>query len=156
MDSNKNHEIFTEMSNVGKKLAELHLKKSALIDVSIFKMGKSGDFKIIEPFYSEEEDKVFFDKKDSKRAKNTMWISGVTSKMWKFEIGSIPQLEQWLKARKYVDDEHKKSGKKQKRHKGLRRPLNTQELKEFLILCSVVKNTLKIIPELDQIYKKID
>ena len=76
--------------------------------------------------------------------------------MWKFEIGSISQLEQWLNARKYINPEIKKSGKKQKRHKGLRRPLNIQELNEFLILCSVVKNTLEIIPELDKIYEKID
>jgi hypothetical protein len=61
-----------------------------------------------------------------------------------------------LKARRYINPETKKSGKKQKRHKGLRRPLNIEELNEFLILCSVVKNSLEIIPELDIIYEKID
>ena len=110
-DSSRNYGIYTEMSKVGNKLAELHLKKSALINTSKFDMGESGDFKIIEPFYSEKENKIFFDKKNSKRAKNTMWIGGVTRKMWKFEIGSIPQLEQWLKARRYINPEIERTGR---------------------------------------------
>ncbi|MHA1730007.1 MAG: type ISP restriction/modification enzyme, partial [Promethearchaeota archaeon] len=175
-DHELNKKNFMRMSQIGKKLADLHLKRSDLIYISEFPVEIFGDLKIIYPCYSEEEQTIFFNKPNNRLKKITR-IGGISNEMWQYEIGSICQLERWLKARVFIspdidknknntknntkdntknNNSSKRSPKKSKRHIGLRRPLTSEELKDFLELCAIIKNTIEIVPELDIIYEKID
>ena len=75
--------------------------------------------------------------------------------MWDFEIGSVRQLENWLISRIYRNPQSMNTSRVMKRHKGLNRALLKEELGEFLKICSSIKNTLNLIPKLDQVYAKI-
>ncbi|MHA1339546.1 MAG: type ISP restriction/modification enzyme [Promethearchaeota archaeon] len=150
---NKNlaKELFEKMSELGKKLAQIHLGISPLIDPSNFSIGKSEDFRIIDPKYDEKSKKIYLNKYDK-----DVWIANISKEMWDFEIGSIKQIENWLDFRSFKEKIHSSNKTRYKRHKGLERPLNSEEVIELLRLCSIIKLTLDILPEIDEIYRKID
>ena len=67
--------------------------------------------------------------------------------MWDFEIGGRQQLKEWLYVRRYSEEIKKNT---------IQRPLNSDELNYFLKMCDVIKKTIELLPELNEIYKKID
>jgi predicted helicase len=146
-------EIFKKMSKYGEFLGKLHVKESEHLAVSSFNYNIGENLKIIEVYYESSEERIYFNNPKSNIKDKITWIGNITNKMWDFEIGSIKQIEQWLKSRKYVDP--KKSHTK-KPHHGLRRGLKDDEFNEFLELCYIIKKTLEIIPKIDEIYIKID
>ncbi|MBN2156492.1 MAG: N-6 DNA methylase [Candidatus Lokiarchaeota archaeon] len=138
--------IFEKMVNLGMHLANIHLDKLDL-DLNDFVIYNTSNRKIQDFHYERKSNRLFFGSH-----KDNVVIEGITPEIWDFEIGSIRQLEYWLKSRKYksLNIQHNK------RHLGLHRPLDESELKELLKLCSKIKLTLGILPKIDAIYKKID
>ncbi len=75
------------------------------------------------------------------------WIGNITQEIWDFEIGGRQQLKEWLYARRYSTEMKKNT---------IQRPINNDELKYFLKMCDAIKKTIELLPELDEVYKKID
>ena len=67
--------------------------------------------------------------------------------MWDYEIGGRQQLKEWLYARRYSEEITKNT---------LQRPLYNEELDYFLKMCDAFKKTIELLPELDEVYNKID
>lgn len=129
------------MSEIGKILARAHI-----LDININKKFELADISpdqwIVKDFYySLEEECLYFD--ETKKS----WIKGITLQMWEFSIGNIPQLPQFLKSRKFSSV---------RKWNSLQRSLTHEELIVFLKICSAIEITLKLLPNIDEIYKKID
>jgi predicted helicase len=162
--------IFSEMSLLGKRLAELHLLKAGDLDDVNFEMGLFTDYKIyyirkndkdkngnqIPDTYDPETNKIYFNKRkksqiqtelDGNQLDDITWIGGITQEMWDFEIGGRQQLKEWLYTRMYSEEIKKNT---------IQRALNTNELKYFLKMCDAIKKTIELLSELDEVYKKID
>ena len=163
-------ETFLEMAKLGKRLAKLHLFRAEDIDHTQFQMSESIDYRIhyvrrndkddqgmqIPDTYDPITKKIYFKKrtKNQKRKEKEgdslneiTWITGITQEMWDFEIGGRQQLKEWLYARRYLKDIKKNT---------IQRPINIKELEYFLKMCDSIKKTIALLPELDEIYKKID
>ncbi len=163
-------EIFERMSNLGKRLTELHLMKAPDLDDAHFDMSLSTDYKIynvrrndkdekgkqISDTYDPDMKKIYIKKRKKSQIKaeqegdqldDITWIGGITQEMWDFEIGGRQQLKEWLYTRRYSKDIKKFT---------IQRALNIDELKYFLKMCDTIKKTIELLPELDEIYKKID
>ena len=166
----KNREYFVLMANKGKRLAELHLLEAKDLDTTQFYMSKSTDYKIyyirrydkdddgvqINDTYDPITKKIYFKKrtktqikaeKEGDNLEYITWIGDITQEMWDFEIGGRQQLKDWLYVRTYSEEIKKNT---------IQRQLNTNELKYFLKMCDAIKKTNELLPELDEVYKKID
>ncbi|QEE15458.1 type ISP restriction/modification enzyme [Promethearchaeum syntrophicum] len=137
----KDQNLFNEMSEIGKILARAHMldidnrKKFELSDIS------PDQWVVKDFYYSPEEECIHFNKS------KTIWIKGITLPMWEFSIGNIPQLPQFLKSRKFSSV---------RKWNTLQRSLTHEELVIFLKICTAIDKTLKTLPNIDEIYKKID
>ncbi len=137
----KNRILFIEMSELGYELAQAHLL-NIKIDPKLDVAEISPDQWIVKDFYySHEEECLYFDKT------KISWIKGITLQMWEFSIGNIPQLPQFLKSRKYSPTQ---------KWNTLQRSLSHQELIHFLKIISTIMKTIEILPEIDNIYQKLD
>ncbi|MHA1474065.1 MAG: type ISP restriction/modification enzyme [Promethearchaeota archaeon] len=137
----KNRDLFIKMSELGYRLAQTHLLNMN-VDPKLDVAEIPPDQWIVKDFYySPEEECLYFDKT------KLSWIKGITLQMWEFSIGNIPQLPQFLKSRKYSSV---------RKWNTLQRSLTHEELIVFLKICSAIEITLKLLPYIDEIYKKID
>ena len=166
----KDLSIFTDMATLGKKLAEIHLLKSHDLNPNQFLMSQSRDFKVhyirskdkdengnqIPDTYDPQTKKIYLKKRTKSQIINEKngedldeitWIGGITQEMWDFEIGGRQQLKEWLYARRYSE---------KTKNNTIPRPLKDDELEYFLKICDAIKITIEILPDLDEIYKKID
>ncbi|GAH66352.1 unnamed protein product, partial [marine sediment metagenome] len=166
----KTEESLIEMSNLGKRLADLHLFRNSDLDTSQVEMSKSTDYKVyyirkndkdkagnqISDTYDPKTQRIYFKKRaktqiekelQGNRLDDITWIGEITQQMWDFEIGGRQQLKEWLYNRMYSLES--KKGK-------ISRPLNNKELDYFLKICDAIKKTIKLLPELDEVYVKID
>lgn len=81
------------MGELGKKLVELHLLKSSLLDPPIAKYQGSGDNDRIEKvIYREDEGRIYINK--------DKYFEGVTPEVWNYHIGGYQVLYKYLKDRK--------------------------------------------------------
>jgi hypothetical protein len=139
----KDPHLFKEMSVKGKELAEIHLlhlhpdSKFTIADHS------PNEWTIKNFEYNATDQKIYFDAKKTA----PFWIGGIDPEIWKFSIGEIPQLKQFLDSRKYSES---------RKWNSLQRPLNHKELIYFLKICTAIKHTLNILPQLNEIYLLID
>jgi len=162
--------IFMEMANKGKRLSDLHLLIANDLDITKFPMGISSDFRIfyvrkndkdsngnqIPDTYDPKTQKIYFKKRTKAQIKieqdrdsldNITWIGNISQEMWDFEIGGRQQLKEWLYARRYSEIPMKNL---------IPRQLNQEELDYLFKMCDAIKKTIELLPDLDEIYKKID
>ena len=168
-------ETFEKMSSLGKKLANYHLfvnediQDVRLREINENKIEKSldGDFdiRIRRYFFFPTEERIYFDSKrvkdktDSegkrkidepktdKDGKLPFFIGNITEEMWRFEIGGILQLNQWLMSRRY------RAGPKKN---FITRGINETELKYFIQVCNAIAMTIELRSELDNVYNEIE
>ena len=144
-------ELFMEMSGLGKQLADCHLlnceinPKLELAEVDLDKW-------IIEDYYYDEiNESLFLSKVTIKNfeeyPQNIPYIKGISKEMWAFSVGSIPQIDQFLRLRVYS---------RTQKWNTLQRPINHEELIFLLKICSSIDITLKLLPQIDSIFKLID
>ena len=138
--------LFDTMSNLGMQIAMVHLGKLKM-DLSEFDTINTANLLIQDFYYDPHKQKICFGRKEN----NTV-VKGITPQMWDYEIGSIRQLEFWLKSRVFKE----KSDPNKKRHLGLSREITESELLEFLSLCAKIKYTLEMLPKIDGVYNQID
>ena len=136
-----NRNLFNEMSELGYLLAQAH-QLNIEINPRFELADLSPDQWVVKDYYySPEEECLYFDKS------KISWIKGITLQMWEFSIGNILQLPQFLKSRKFSSV---------RKWNTLQRSLTHEELIVFLKICSAIDLTLKLLPNIDEIYKKID
>ena len=144
----KNLKTFTKMSDSGKELIDQHLLKNNIMPrftISDLELEKWFIKKIS---YKKEEERVYLDTiPDLNYLHSVPWIGGITKEMWDYSIGNIPQLENFLKSRKFTNQ----TGKK-----GLNRGLNREELTYFLKMCSSILKCLDIEDQINILYFEID
>ena len=145
----KDQKLFLKLANLGEKLAEVHLLKSDIsfnLEISEVDPNKW----IIKNFiYEPEEKTLYFDtpKKNEFNKNGVPWIKGITIEVWNYSIGTINQIEQFLKSRKFNSSS---------KYNTLQRGLNHDELIYFLKIISAIEKTLELLPEIDDFYKKVD
>ncbi len=146
----KDSKIFENMSDIGKKLADIHLLKHD-ISFRLELAEKNPDEWIINNFiYKPEEETLYFDKiskDDEKPSVEIAWIRGITPEIWNFSIGSINQIEQFLHSRKYNSFQ---------KYNTLQRGLNHKELIYLLKMITAIEKTIELLPQIDKIYNQID
>jgi hypothetical protein len=138
--------VFNKMATIGQKLAEIHLGR---VDLRV------GEFEIqnkynptVEDFYFDEEAKcIFFSSQEG-----ALEIKSISKDIWNYNIGGIKQLEYWLKSRRCFPP----TVIRKKRHIGLSRPLSDEDLSDFLEICAKIRDTIELLPKIDDIYKEID
>ena len=93
---------------------------------------------------------MYFDqigKDDEKFSDKIAWIRGITPEIWNFSIGSIKQIDQFLKSRKYNSFQ---------KYNTLQRGLNHKELVYLLKMITAIEKTIELLPQIDHIYNQID
>jgi predicted helicase len=136
--------LFEKMTSYGKLLTETHLDKE-LKDPERYTINNGSNLTIDNYYYNQNTQSIHFGTLET-----SLVISNISLDTWNFEIGSIKQLEYWLKSRKTY-----KSPTRKKRHIGLLRPINKDELHEFLNLCTKIQTTINLLPKIDEVYKEI-
>ncbi|TFG22017.1 MAG: hypothetical protein EU529_11840 [Promethearchaeota archaeon] len=141
----KDMKLFYELYEKGKILADIHLLKNKISLKLELAECNPDEWKINDFTYKPSEETLYFDNPLSKRKSNKKkipTIKGISPEAWNFSIGTIKQIEQFLKSRKFGNF--------------FQRGLNHDELIYFLKMVTAIEKTIEILPEIDKIYKKID
>ncbi len=157
-------EPFDAMSALGRKLASIHLMKDPdTMNVKRWKTNlddvTTGEISIKIGNYAwlSEDGKtgdVWFDTKIEAVGKakavapadGAFAIKGVPAAAWQYEIGGIPQLDQWLGSRKFCPETRKDC---------LKRGINADELRYFIRVLNAIVDTIAMRPDLDAAYGAI-
>jgi len=119
-----NIERIKSISNLGEILISLHLLNSSQIDINRYEVNEGSD--IIKSIkYHLEENRVYIN--------NAQYFGNITPEMWEFKIGTIQQIEDWLKRRQ---------GRK----------LNTDDFNYFLKILDSIRITIEFIKDIDEEY----
>jgi len=87
-----NQEAFKQLSDLGKKLVDLHLLKHPELEKTEVGFPKDGSNKVEKVSYAEEGQRVFINKEQ--------YFEGVPKEVWKYRIGAYQVMEKYLKDRK--------------------------------------------------------
>ncbi|MHA1673261.1 MAG: type ISP restriction/modification enzyme [Promethearchaeota archaeon] len=162
----KRAEHFKAYANLGKILIGLHgffskgcgsAQKKLLLDsfprnnfAGInFSHSHNRDPIVRSPMYNAEERKIYF----GEHQDTSFWIGKISPEIWDFELGGYPQIKQYLSHRKYIPQSL--SPKTPKKKYQFSRALNSEEVAYLLHMCAVIKQTLQLLPRLDQIFENI-
>ena len=87
------HVLFTQMGQLGKRLADLHFLKSAEINPPLAKyQGSSENDRIEKITYKEDEQRIYINK--------DKYFEGIALEVWNYHIGGYQVLHKYLKDRK--------------------------------------------------------
>lgn len=128
----KNYELFKQLSELGKELAELHLLKSPLLNNPTCRfetVNKECDSYVRKPFYIEKEKRVYINK--------NQYFTNVSLEVWNYYIGGYQVLCKWLNDRK---------GK----------TLSSDEINHYIKIIEALKQTIKIQNEIDKLYPQVE
>jgi len=125
----KDYELFLNMGKLGKKLVDLHLMKSMELDDTIAKFQGQGDNIIIKPVYDEANKFVYINK--------IQYFGDIGRDVWEYHIGGYQVLNKWLKDRR-------------------KRKLSLDEIKHYCKIVTVIKKTMEIQEDIDDLYQDIE
>jgi hypothetical protein len=119
------YDLFKEVSEIGKQLADLHLLKSPLLNKPLSKFeGRNGEF-VKKWHFDEQSRRVYINEKQ--------YFSNVDSAIWNYFIGGYQVLDKWLKERKD-------------------KSLSSEEINHFIKIIEALRHTLEIQDKIDKIY----
>lgn len=124
----KDYALFNTLAGLGKRLADLHLMKSAELDSPLAKFQGKGEDKVVKPNYDEAEHRVYINE--------TVYFDGVTPEVWGYKIGGYQVCEKWLKDRKG----QKLDG----------------EFKHFCRIVTAIQKTIEVQGEIDRVYEEVE
>ncbi|MDR2595017.1 MAG: N-6 DNA methylase [Fibromonadaceae bacterium] len=130
----KDKETFEKLAKLGQKLIDLHLLKNLPSDKEIKAKNIPQTNFTIESIHH-HNDELFL----HTTQKQNISFSGVTSKIYDFEIGSYKPIEKWLKYR--IKDEVS---------------LCAEDLKHLKEMIVAIKGTLEVMGEIDFTFKRFD
>lgn len=125
----KDYKLFKQLSEIGKRLIDIHLLKSHLLNdtSSRFEGNNSGLVKKVS--YNSKEKRVYINEKQ--------YFTNVELETWNYFIGGYQVLNKWIKDRKgkYLTDE---------------------EIKTYIKIVETLRQTIEIQKEIDEIYLKVE
>jgi len=124
-----NHELFTRLGGLGKKLIDLHLMKSKELKKPDAKFQGKGDNTVEKPIYDEKTNRLYINK--------TQFFEGIEKNVWEYYIGGYQVLPKWLKYRK-----------------GMK--LSLDDIKHYCKVVTALKRTIEIQKEIDEIYPAVE
>jgi len=120
-------DVFGKLSALGKRLADLHLLRSAELDTPTARFqGEAGPIEKI--CYLEDENRIYLGK--------NQYIEGVPPEAWACRIGGYQVCEKWLKDRKG-------------------RELTPDEIKQYCRVVTALQQTIAIQRDIDRLYEKV-
>jgi predicted helicase len=121
--------LFREMVRFGKRLVDLHLLRSAELDLPLCKFQGQGDNRIGIIKYEETEKRIYFNEKQ--------YFEQIPQEIWQYQIGGYQVCEKWLKDRKG-------------------RCLSLEDIKHYCRMVTALQKTIKIQKEIDNIYEEVE
>jgi predicted helicase len=122
------YELLKKMSRLGKKLANLHMLKSSVLDSPITKYQGSGDNDRIEKIvYKENEERVYIN--------TDKYFEGINPEVWNYHIGGYQVLKKYLKDRKNR---------------------NMEDAPRYCRIVTALSKTIEIQKEIDKIYPEVE
>jgi hypothetical protein len=125
----KDYELFKEIVAVGEELGRLHLLESPLLQKNEATYPEEGEHMAEKPRYDEKKQRLYINERE--------YFGDVTPEVWEFIIGGYQVLHQYLKYRK---------GRK----------FTYDEINHLLKVITAIKHTIRIMPQCDKLFKKID
>jgi hypothetical protein len=125
----KDRELFMEMSELGKVLAQIHLMKSPEISETESKFEKEGDNIVKEYSYSGESKRVYIDK--------DQYFSKIDKEVWDYEMCGYKVLQKYLKTRKGI-------------------ALSASEIFHFIQLVRIIQLTIRYQKMIDEKYPLVE
>jgi predicted helicase len=125
----KDRELFMEMSELGKALAQIHLMESPEISETESKFEKEGDNIVKEYSYSGESKRVYIDK--------DQYFSKIDKEVWDYEMCGYKVLQKYLKTRKGI-------------------ALSASEIFHFIQLVRIIQLTIRYQKMIDEKYPLIE
>ncbi|MBN1471927.1 MAG: N-6 DNA methylase [Syntrophaceae bacterium] len=120
--------LFRTLSDIGKKLVELHLLTAKELSTPLIKFNGKGKSKVSEIDFKEIDEQLYINE--------TQFFSGISKAMWEWEVGKNKPIQRWIKNSK--DKE-----------------LGLNESIEFGKICSAIKLTFDKQAEVDEHYEDI-
>ncbi len=124
----KDEVLFNQLSQLGERLAQLHLLKSPELNQPTVKyQGQGEDHIITKPAYDHNQQRVFINK--------SHYFEGITPEVWAYQIGGYQVLDKYLKERKgskMVDPRH------------------------YIRVATALEKTIEIQAEIDELYPEVE
>ncbi len=120
--------VFREMGELGRKLGELHLLKSPLLDSPVSRYQGSGDNDLIEKYEFDESKGHVIINRDK-------YFDGITPELWNYHIGGYQVLRKYLKDRK---------GR------------NIHNPRRYCRIVTAIHHTIEIQNEIDELYEQVE
>jgi len=125
----KDCDLFLKIGKHGKRLADLHLMRSAELDSPIAKLQGGGDCKAEKRNYNREEKRIYINM--------SQYFEGVEEEVWEYQIGGYPVAEEWLKDRKG-------------------RTLSPDDIRHYCKVITALKRTIEIQQDIDALYPEVE
>ena len=123
----KDYKLFRKMGELGERLVNLHLLKSAELGPPIVKFPDKGDGKVKKIRY--DGDRVYINEDQC--------FEGITKEVWQYQIGGYQVCDKWLKDRKG-------------------RGLSLDDIKHYCKIVTAITKTIEIQDTIDKVYSEIE
>lgn len=125
----KHYGLFEQVSQVGQRLADLHLLQSNELNTPICKFLGKGDNLIKKVEYKEAEERIYINK--------DQYFEKISLKIWQYQIGSYQVCEKWLKDRRKL-------------------ALSYDDIIHYCKVVSAIQKTMEIQKQIDAFYPDIE
>jgi len=125
----KQYELFEQLSQIGKRLTELHLLKSQELNIPICKLLEKGDNVIKKVEYNEKEERVCINENQC--------FEKIPREIWQYQIGSYQVCEKWLKDRRKL-------------------ALSYENIIHYCKVVTAIQKTIEIQKQIDTLYLEIE
>lgn len=128
----KDSSLFADISTFGREIIALHTMTSKALDKPSVKFRGAGDNSIEKIDYQDSESRVYINQQQ--------YFDGVTSDVWKYQIGGYTVLQNWLSERKrrgHLDSD-------------------LDEPKTFCRIATALAKTVEIQKEMDTLYTEVE
>lgn len=125
----KHYGLFEQVSQIGQRLADLHLLQSNELNTPICKFLGKGDNLIKKVEYKEAEEKLYINE--------DQYFEKIPLKIWQYQIGSYQICEKWLKDRRKL-------------------ALSYDDIIHYCKVVSAIQKTMEIQKQIDAFYPDIE
>jgi len=123
------YQLFTQLSQLGQNLVDLHLFKSSLIDSSKLTFPIEGSDLVESTNYDKENERIYINK--------SQFIGNVPERAWDYQVGGYEVLHKWLTERK---------GKR----------LSSEEINTLLKIVSIILETIQLSEQVDKYFLDVE
>ena len=125
----KEHKLFEEMGEYGKRLVDLHLLQSSELDPPVARFQGKGNNKVEKVKYNEKEARIYINQ--------DQYFEGVAQEIWEYRIGGYQVCNKWLKDRKGGT-------------------LSLEDIKRYCKVATAIQRTIKVQRNIDAIYSEVE